>query len=142
VPGEDKDDFDESLLLAQVNKTLEPANIQIEESEVIRFHRSAALKDDKFSPGTKTSQVLIKLKHWRVRAKFQGVNAQMRRKEKKKEKGCRVYHDLTKRRLALLNTARTAIAVYPGWFCLRGHKLRSENPLRKAFFQIQYAGRT
>ena len=116
VPGEDKDDFDESLLLAQINKTLEPANIVIDESEVIRFHRSAALKDDKFNPGTKTSQVLIKFKHWRVRAKFQGVNSEMRKKEKNKQKGCRVYHDLTKRRLALLNSARTTIAKYPGWF--------------------------
>ena len=133
VPGEGDDD---SLLLEQVNKALEPANIALQASDVIRFHRSSAIKDDKFAPGTKSSQVLIKLKHWCVRAKFQGVNTAMRLKEKKKEKGCRVYHDLTKRRLDLLNTAREDIAVCPGWFAYAdinsGLKLRCE----KRFFNF------
>ena len=65
-----------------------------------------------------------------MRTKFQGVNAAMRVKEKKKETGYRVYHDLTKRRLQLLNTARESVAACPGWFAYAdvssGLKLRCE----------------
>ena len=39
----------------------------------------------------------------------------MRAKEELLEQGCRVYHDLTKRRLALLNEARDLCR--DGWFC-------------------------
>jgi hypothetical protein len=82
--------------------------------DTIRFHRSSAAKDDKDVDGGKVSQVIIKLKNWRLRAQFQGLNTKMRAKELAGGKGCRVYHDLTKRRLALLNEARDACK--NGWF--------------------------
>ena len=45
-------------------------------------------------------------------------------------KGCRVYHDLTKRRLALLNSARKECEAIPGWYAYAdinsGLKLRCE----------------
>ena len=103
------------MLLKSVNETLTPAGIALEHSDIIRFHRSSAMKDDKDVPFGKVSQVIIKLRNWRLRAQFQGLNGRMRGKEKTPGvKGCRVYHDLTKRRLALLNQARDDCV--NGWF--------------------------
>jgi hypothetical protein len=127
VPGENDND---TLLFDQINKTLAPSNIVLRETDVIHFHRSSAIKDDKYAPGTKSSQVILKLKHWNVRARFQGLNTLMRKKEEKGGDGCRVYHDLTKRRLDLLNSARESVKGVPGWFAYAdinsGLKLRCD----------------
>ena len=116
VEGEnDDDDEDQDRLLASVNARLAPAGVKLEHDEIIRFHRSSKAKEDKDNEGGKVSQVLIKLRNWRIRRRFHGINAEMRRKEATPGFiGCRVYHDLTKRRLALLNDAR-ALCIN-GWF--------------------------
>ena len=114
MEGKDED-VDQDILLTSVNKTLAPSGIVLEHKHIIRFHRSSAIKDDKFRRGVKSSQVIVKLKNWPLRRQFQGLNAKMRAKEDKKEQGCRVYHDLTKRRLALVNEARALCR--DGWFC-------------------------
>ena len=116
VAGESDDD-NQDLLLNSVNERLAPANIRLEHRDIIRFHRSSASKDDldNLETGGKVSQVLIKLKNWPLSRRFQGLNSRMRLKENTPGfKGCRVYHDLTKRRLALLNEARAACK--NGWF--------------------------
>ena len=114
VHGE-KDDKSQDLLLKSVNETLMPAGIALEHSDIIRFHRSSAMKDDKDVPFGKVSQLIIKCRNWRIRSQFQGLNGRMRDIEKTPwVKGCRVYHDLTKRRLALLNQARDDCV--NGWF--------------------------
>ena len=115
VPGENDDD-NQDLLLASVNARLAPAGVKLEHEDIIRFHRSSKAKDDADIEGGKVSQVLIKLRNWPIRSRFHGINAEMRRKENNSPGfvGCRVYHDLTKRRLALLNDAR-ALCVN-GWF--------------------------
>ena len=114
VEGEN-DDEDQNLLLASVNARLAPAGVKLEHDDIIRFYRSSKAKEDKDNEGGKVSQVLIKLRSWPIRRRFFGINAEMRRKEATPGFiGCRVYHDLTKRRLALLNDAR-ALCVN-GWF--------------------------
>jgi hypothetical protein len=115
VQGEDRDKS-QDLLLASINATLQPSGIVIQHKQIIRFHRSSAAKDDKDVRGQKVSQVIIKLRNWHYRAQFQGLNTRMRLLEDAGEAGCRVYHDLTKRRLALLNEARTSLNGHPGWF--------------------------
>jgi hypothetical protein len=116
VAGEGKDDTDNELLLASINATLAPSKIVLKQEDVIRFHRSSAAKDDKYTPDKKVSQCIIKLRNWRLRQQFQGLNSLMRAQEKNGGEGCRVYHDLTRRRLALLNNARDDCVSLPGWF--------------------------
>jgi hypothetical protein len=130
VEGEDDND---SLLLESVIKTLVPTGIVLSRKDIVRYHRSSAAKTTKYdAPNTKSSQVLVKLNRWTKRALFQGVNAEMRKREKKGETGCRVFHDLTKRRLELLNTARTDLeaAGIKDWFAYAdinsGLKLRKD----------------
>ena len=107
VTGED-DDKNQDLLLASVNARLEPADIVLSHEDIVRFHRSSATKDDRDNEGAKVSQVIVKLRNWPLRRQFQGLNKRMREKEEAGGVGCRVYHDLTKRRLALLNEPRAA----------------------------------
>ena len=114
VQGEN-DDKSQDKLLASVNQRLEPSGIKLVHEDLIRFHRSSALKDDKDVPGGKVSQVILKMRNWKLRAQFQGLNKLMKEYEDAtKLPGCRVYHDLTKRRLALLNEARQLCQ--NGWF--------------------------
>jgi hypothetical protein len=114
VPNEDKD-HSQDLLLTSVNETLAPSGIALRKKDIIRFHRSSAAKENKDVLGGKVSQCIIKLKNWHLRQQFQGLNTRMRVKEiAKTGGGCRVYHDLTKRRLALLNEARDQMQ--DGWF--------------------------
>jgi hypothetical protein len=116
VNGEDKD-RSQVKLLASINKTLSPSGISLRQKDIIRFHRSSAAKDDKDVAFQMVSQCIVKLKNWRLRQQFQGLNATMREQEKEEGgEGCRVYHDLTKRRLALLNKARDDLKALPGWF--------------------------
>lgn len=109
VEGE-SDDI--TLVLEQINVRLEPTGVQIREADCIRYHRSSKEKDDRDVTGAKVSQCIVKLKHWSARRIFQGMNSKNRAAGYK----ARVYHDLTKRRLNLLNKARTDLAVHPGWF--------------------------
>ena len=114
VPNEDKDKS-QDLLLKSINSVLEPTGIVLRHKDTIRFHRSSAAKDDKNVQGGKVSQCLVKLKNWPLRRLFQGLNTRMRKEEEAETGGgCRVYHDLTKRRLALLNEARGVLR--DGWF--------------------------
>jgi hypothetical protein len=114
VPGEDRD-ATQDLLLTSINATLQPSKIVLRQKDTIRFHRSSAAKDNRDAPGTKVSQCIVKLKNWRLRRQFQGLNTRMRKEEVEKTGGgCRVYHDLTKRGLALLNEARDLCK--DGWF--------------------------
>jgi hypothetical protein len=115
VQGEDKDS-DQNLLLASINATLAPSKIVLKQEDIIRFHRSSAAKDDKYTPNQKVAQCIIKLRNWRLRQQFQGLNSTMRAQEKDGGEGCRVYHDLMRRRLALLNNARDDVASITGWF--------------------------
>ena len=127
VDGEDKDKS-QDLLLASVNMTLQPSGIALRHKDIIRFHRSSAAKDDRDVPGRKVSQCIIKVKNWKLRQQFQGLNTRMRKAEEDKTGGgCRVYHDLTKRRLALLNEARGLMQ--DGWFAYAD--LNSNLKLRK-----------
>ena len=110
VEGEDKDS---SLVLAQINLQLQPTGIQLREKDCIRYHRSSKEKDNiDEEVGGKVSQCIIKVKYWSVRRQFQGLNKRCR----DGGLGTRVYHDLTKRRLGLLNFARDALEAHPGWF--------------------------
>ena len=113
VAGE-KDDKDQDLLLASVNKRLVPTGIALVHEDMVRFHRSSAAKDDKDNAGEKVSQVIVKLRNWPLRRQFHGLNKLMREKEEAGGAGCRVYHDLNKRRLALLNEAR--VVCKNGWY--------------------------
>ena len=89
-----------SLLLASINKSLEPLEIQLANEDIVRLHRSSKPKasDD----GGMVSQCIVKLVRWNIRRKFHGLNKTAR----EKRASCRVYHDLTKRRLSLLNRSR------------------------------------
>jgi hypothetical protein len=114
VNGEDKDKS-QDLLLQSMNATLKPAKIVLKHEDIIRFHRSSAAKDDRNTKGGKVSQCIVKMRNWRLRQQFQGLNAIMRKREDEEGiVGCRVYHDLTKRRLSLLNEARALCK--DGWF--------------------------
>ena len=114
MPNEHKDKT-QDLLLTAINNTLKPSGVVLQHKDIIRFHRSSAAKDDRNVEGGKVSQCIIKLKNWPLRQKFQGLNTRMRKEEEAETGGgCRVYHDLTKRRLALLNEARNAMK--DGWF--------------------------
>ena len=114
VAGE-RDDKNQDLLLESINLTLEHSGITLQHDDIVRFHRSSAEKDDTDNPGAKVSQVIVKFRNWRLRRQFQGLNKILREKEEALGiKTCRVYHDLTKRRLALLNDARAKCK--NGWY--------------------------
>ena len=114
VPDE-YEDKNQDLLLGSVNDRLAPSGIKLAHEDITRFHRSSAAKDDKDVEGGKVSQVIVKLRNWKLRVQFQGLNKLMREKEDRdKVPGCRVYNDLTKRRLALLNEARDLCI--NGWY--------------------------
>jgi hypothetical protein len=59
----------------------------------------------------------------------------MRKKENEGGEGCRVFHDLTKRRLTLLNSARDQIKDKEGWIAYAdinsNLKLRKEERFHK-----------
>jgi hypothetical protein len=55
VAGEDKNS---NLLLASINKRLEPAGIELKPIDIIRFHRSSAAKDGKEIQG-KVTHLLV-----------------------------------------------------------------------------------
>ena len=80
VAGEGEDE-NQDLLLDSVNKRLEHSGIILQHEDIVRFHRSSASKDDKDKPGEKVSQVIVKLRNWRLRRQFQGLNKRMREKE-------------------------------------------------------------
>jgi hypothetical protein len=71
VPGEDKNS---ALILEAINERLAPSGITLREKDTIRYHRSSAPKDDCDIQGGKVAQCIIKLKNWRLRAQFQGLN--------------------------------------------------------------------
>ena len=126
VAGEDKDKS-QDLLLASINATIQPSGIVLNHKDIIRFHRSSAAKDNRDVEGGKVSQCIVKVKNWKLRQQFQGLNTAMRLKERGGGAGCRVYHDLTKRRLSLLNEARDLCK--EGWFAYAD--LNSNLKLRK-----------
>jgi hypothetical protein len=109
VPGEREDS---SLVLAQINHKILPTGIVLREKDCIRYHRSSKEKENlDRGVGGNVTQCIVKLKYWSIRRQFQGLNKLMRDKENK----VRVFHDLTKRRLKLLNKARDDITL-EGWF--------------------------
>ena len=87
------------LLLREINNKIANVNIKLSPSDCVRYHRSSKPKVEK---GVQVSQCLVKLVHWSKRHLFHGVN----KKACDGNKDCRVFHDLTKRRLGLLNSTR------------------------------------
>ena len=87
-------------LLTTVKEKLQEIDIKIEDSDVIRLHRSSKPKQNK--DGVVCAQTLIKLGNWKAREKFAvaNKNARARRKD------VRVHNDLTQRRFKLLKYAR------------------------------------
>ena len=94
-------------LFAEIQTKLKEVNIDINPSDVVRFHRSAAPKKHKVT-GVTMAQCIIKVVRWGKRQEFHGAN----KKARASGKSVRVFHDLTKRRLDLLNKARTRLATH------------------------------
>ena len=97
---------------AQLQETLKTEfgklGYEIQDSDINRLHRSSKVKNvkkDKKSTETyPTKQCLVKFGNWRARDLFKSFN-----KDTKGRTNIRVYHDLTARRLTLLNEARKRI---------------------------------
>jgi hypothetical protein len=112
VPVVEGENDDISLVLDQINKKIAPTGIVIGENDCIRYHRSSKEKVNlDRAVGGMVTQCIVKLKHWSLRRRFQGLNKRMRDADNK----VRVFHDLTKRRLVLLNKARDDLT-QEGWF--------------------------
>ena len=104
VPIVEGENENPALLFAEINKSLEKVNINLKQEDVVRFHRSAKPKIDE-KTNIKSAQCIVKLVRWEKRRALHGVNKRAR----EKDLPVRVYHDLTKRRLTLLNNARNKL---------------------------------
>ena len=104
VPVVDGEDDDRGLLLNTINGQLAQIGMIIKPEQIIRFHRSSKPKDSR--DGGQVSQCLVKLRSWDKRAELHRAN----KKARDSKKSVRVYHDLTKRRLTVLNQARDILA--------------------------------
>ena len=77
-------------------------DVMIQESDVVRLHRSSKPvgRDSKL-----VAQTIVKLVNWKIREKVHGVNKAAR----ERKAGFRIHNDLTTRRFQLLSTARDRI---------------------------------
>lgn len=100
VPGEKENP---ALLLAKINEQLVKVDnsLKLNPDDVVRFHRSGQPKTNN-ETGVTSAQCLVKLARWEKRRSLHGVNKRAR----EGQHPIRVYHDLTKRRLELMNGAR------------------------------------
>ena len=87
-------------LLETVKAKLNEIDVKIEDSDVIRLHRSSKPKKNK--EGVTCAQTLLKLGNWKARERIAVVNKNARAKRK----DIRVHNDLTQRRFQLLKYAR------------------------------------
>jgi hypothetical protein len=98
---------DKKTKSGSINQHLSHINMEIRKEHTIRFHRSSKIKVTK--DGSKVSQCLVKLRSWDKRVELHSANYLARVKDKTVKAGetsVRVYHDLTKRCLTVLNQAR------------------------------------
>ena len=95
-------------LQAKLIEKFKELEIDIDNSDIVRLHRSSKIKHLKVNRDSEdtypTKQCLIKFSNWRAREKFGQFNKKMRNSTK-----LRVYNDLTTRRLGLLADARSKI---------------------------------
>ena len=95
-------------LETQILKKFADQGVPLQPSDIIRMHRSSKPKNKDNRPTTK--QAIIKLSNWKAREKLRGWNKEARRVEKEtKVPQLRVNNDMTKRRLTLLDAARSRI---------------------------------
>ena len=91
-------------LESQVVSILHAAGAEIAPSDIVRLHRSTALRvRDDVCGGRKTSQIICKLNKWRVRESVHFARNAAR------TNGHPVKQDLTKRRRDLITEANVAI---------------------------------
>ena len=89
-------------IFTKLQASLKKADIEIQEADVIRIHRTSK---PKFYEGKMVAQTIVKLAHCRIRGRFHGIN----KIAKNKHAGFRAHADLTPRWFALLKYAREHI---------------------------------
>jgi 2'-5' RNA ligase len=94
----------EEQLFGTIQEKLAELDVHVGESDVIRFHRSAAPKPNK-KTGKLCAQVIVKFARWQHRRQCHFAN----KKARAVKSTIRVHHDLTKRRYGLLLKARKLI---------------------------------
>ena len=102
---EAKDNETEEELFTSLKKELKKVDYNLQRGDLVNFHRlGKAKKNDK---GPDTQQVILRFQKWAPQKALYGIN------KKARKPGCktsmRVYNDLTKRRLEILNATRKRI---------------------------------
>ena len=87
----------------QVKETVSGCGVVLEQSDIVRLHRSSKPRTNK--TGVLVVQTLVKLGNWRAREKFRGFN----KKAHDNHISVRANNDLTTRRYQLLSPARERI---------------------------------
>ena len=93
----------QETLFTQIKEELMEVDIKIEDSDVVRFHRSAKPKKNK--QNILCAQTILKFSRWNHRREAHYAN----KKAREKKLSFRIHNDLTKRRYLLLNRARDEI---------------------------------
>ena len=95
----------EDKLFKSIQKTLKEVDVEVEEKDIIRFHRSAAPKINKETKKM-CQQVIVQFSHWKPRKQCHFAN----RKARDAGKSFRIHHDLTSKRYNMLNDVRAEIS--------------------------------
>ena len=96
-------DETEQQLFSALQTQLGEVGVDITETDVVRFHRSAKPRMNKSD--VLCQQVIVKFARWGHRRAAQSIN----KKSREKKLPIRVHNDLTKRRFTLLSRARREI---------------------------------
>ena len=102
---EAKDNETEEELFTSLKKELKKVDYNLQRGDLVNFHRLGKVKQNEKGPDTQ--QVILRFQKWAPRKALYGIN------KKARKPGCktsmRVYNDLTKRRLEILNATRKRI---------------------------------
>ena len=98
VEGESEKD-----LFKSIKDDLKEVGVTINPTDIVRFHRSS--KPKRNDDGIMVAQCILKFSKWDARRRMKDVN----KKARDENKSIRTHNDLTKRRYALLRSARDKV---------------------------------